>query len=98
MLSGVLGSASNPYWFIWWATIGVTYLLWSLKLGIAGVASFFAGHILSDLSWYALVAIIIATGRKAINNTVYSWLLVICGVALVGLGAYFVVSGIDFLG
>ena len=97
VLSGVLVSASNPYWLIWWATIGMTYLLWSLKLGVAGVASFFTGHILADLSWYALVAFIIATGKKAMSDTVYHWLLLVCGLALVVLGGYFIVSGVKFL-
>ena len=96
IISGIVVSMSNPYWFIWWATIGVTYLLWSLELGIAGIASFFTGHILSDLIWYTLVAFIIATGRRMINKTVYSWLLMLCGMVLVGLGGYFVVSGIKF--
>lgn len=97
VVSGVLVSASNPYWFLWWATIGMTYLLWSLKLGVAGVASFFTGHILADLSWYALVAFIIATGRKIISDTAYRWLLLACGFALVALGGYFTASGIKFL-
>lgn len=97
ILSGILVSMSNPYWFIWWATVGMTYLLWAMELGTGGVAAFFSGHILSDLSWYALVAFVIATGRKVINDTVYSWLLVVCGLALIGLGLYFVVSGIGFL-
>jgi threonine/homoserine/homoserine lactone efflux protein len=97
VISGILVSMSNPYWFLWWATIGVTYLLWSLELGTAGIASFFTGHILADLVWYALVAFIVATGRKAFNDTVYSCLLMVCGVVLVGLGGYFVISGINFL-
>ncbi|MBT4512508.1 MAG: LysE family transporter [Chloroflexi bacterium] len=97
VVSGIVISMSNPYWFIWWATIGMTYLLWSLELGTAGVASFFTGHILADLSWYALISFIIATGRKAINKTVYSWVLIVCGLILVGLGIYFVISGITFL-
>ncbi|MFO8009989.1 MAG: LysE family transporter [Dehalococcoidia bacterium] len=97
ILSGILVSMSNPYWFIWWATIGITYLLWSLKLGTVGITSFFTGHILSDLTWYALVALVIATGRKAINTTIYAWLLMVCGLGLVGLGGYFVVSGVRFL-
>ncbi len=97
IVSGIVVSMSNPYWFIWWATIGVTYLLWSLELGTAGIASFFTGHILSDLTWYALVSFVIATGRKSINDKVYSWLLFACGLALIGLGAYFIASGINFL-
>jgi len=97
VLSGVIVSVCNPYWFIWWGTIGLTYLLWSLGLGVAGVASFFTGHILGDLSWYALVAFIIATGKKALSDAVYRWLVFTCGFALVALGSYFIVSGVEFL-
>ena len=96
VLSGILGSISNPYWLIWWLTMGMTYLLWSMTLGIAGVASFFTGHILADLAWYALVAFIIATGKKVINDTVYQWLLVMCGLTLLALGGYFMAAAIEF--
>jgi len=97
VFSGIVISLSNPYWFLWWATIGMTYLLWALDLGAAGIASFFTGHILSDLTWYALVAFLISTGRRMISDRVYSGLLLVCGLALVGLGAYFMASGIGFL-
>ncbi len=97
VVSGIVVSASNPYWLIWWATIGTTYLLWSLKLGVGGVAAFFTGHISADFIWYALVAFIIVKGKRIISNNIYRWFLIICGLALVGLGCYFIVSGISFL-
>jgi len=97
ILSGILGSMSNPYWFIWWITLGTVYLIWALGLGVAGIASFFTGHILADLSWYALVAFIVATGRKIMNDRVYRWLLGMCGLGLLALGIHFIVSGIKFL-
>lgn len=97
IFSGVVVSLSNPYWFIWWATIGLAYLLWSLKLGAAGVASFFTGHILADLVWYALVSFIIVSGKRIIKDAAYHWLLYICGISLVGLGAYFIASGLNFV-
>ena len=97
VVSGIAVSASNPYWLIWWATIGTTYLLWSLKVGVAGVAAFFTGHIFADLIWYTMVAFIIVKGKKIISNNVYRWFLIVCGLALVGLGGYFIVSGIKFL-
>ena len=97
VLAGILGSISNPYWFIWWITLGTVYLLWALTLGVAGVASFFTGHILADLGWYALVAFIVATGRKIMNDRVYRGLLITCGLALLALGVYFVFSGVRFL-
>ena len=97
VLSGALASVSNPYFFIWWATIGITYVLWSLRIGIPGVASFYSGHILGDLGWYALVSLIIASSRRIFSNTVYRVLLVACGIVLIALGGYFIVSGYKFL-
>ena len=96
VLSGILYSIANPYWLIWWITVGMTFLLWSLNLGIAGVASFFTGHILADLAWYALVAFIVATGRKVINDTVYRGLLIVCGLALLSFGGYFITEAVRF--
>ncbi len=96
ILSGIVASISNPYWLIWWITLGSIYLLWSLSLGMAGVASFFTGHILADLGWYALVAFVVATGRRVMNAVVYRWLLVLCGLALLVLGGYFVASAVRF--
>ncbi len=97
ILSGVVVSLSNPYWFIWWATIGMAWLLWSMKLGAAGVASFFTGHVLADLIWYALVSFVIVSGKRIIKDAAYHWLLHICGVFLIGLGAYFIASGLNFV-
>lgn len=94
---GVLGSAANPYFFVWWLTIGASYLLWSLKLGAWGIASFYTGHILADLGWYTLVAFVVATGRKVMSDVVYRWVFIICGLALVGLGGYFIFTGASYL-
>lgn len=95
--SGALVSITNPYWLLWWATIGAGYVAMSLRQGAVGVGSFYTGHILSDLVWYSLVAFIIASGRNFLTDSVYQIVLLVCGVALVGLGAYFVVSGMRFL-
>jgi threonine/homoserine/homoserine lactone efflux protein len=97
VLSGLLVSIANPYWVIWWATIGMVYLTWSRTLGATGVAAFFTGHILSDLMWYSVVSYVIATGKRIISDSIYRWLLLICGLALVGLGIFFIVTGIKSL-
>jgi threonine/homoserine/homoserine lactone efflux protein len=97
VVSGVVTSLSNPFWFLWWATVGLVYLLWSLKLGAAGVVTFFAGHTLGDFGLYALVGLVIVKGMRFINDSVYRWILIVCGVMLVGLGMYFLVSGALYL-
>lgn len=68
VLSGILGSISNPYWAIWWITIGLGYLLSSLNFGIPGVISFFIGHISADLVWYSIISFTVAKGKKVIGE------------------------------
>ena len=95
--AGALLSLSNPYWVLWWATVGAAYLLLALKYGPLGIAVFYAGHILADLSWLSAVGSTITAGRNLLTPRVYKWILVVCGVFLLGLGVYFLVSGVNSL-
>lgn len=92
ILTGILTSLSNPYWILWWATIGLNYAALALHSGLPGLASFYSGHILSDLTWYSIVAAAVASGRRICPSWAYRVLLTACGLALVALGAYFVGS------
>ncbi len=99
VVAGILISLSNPYWSLWWATIGLKYIALSRESGPSGVASFYLGHQLSDVAWYFFVAGAIALGRRVISQGVYSWVIGFCGVVLVGFGIYFLASGgLTFLG
>ena len=97
VLTGVLASISNPYWFIWWATIGATYVIWSLDMGVPGITSFFSGHILGDLAWYSVVSAVVASGRRIMNDRVYQGLVIGSGILIIALGGYFAISGVRFL-
>ncbi|MCX6020327.1 MAG: LysE family transporter [Chloroflexi bacterium] len=93
-MGGILASVSNPYWLLWWSTVGAGYMVRSLQHGLSGVAAFYLGHILSDYSWYMLVAFIVQTGRQVISDSVYQGVLFLCGAFLVVLGAAFIVGGV----
>lgn len=89
VISGIVGSISNPYWSIWWATIGMGYLVSSVKFGILGAAVFFIGHITADLGWYSLVSLAVSKGKKVIGDRGYRFLLCSCGVFLIIFGIWF---------
>lgn len=93
--AGVLISLSNPYWSLWWATVGLGYITLSLKRGVTGLSVFFTGHILADLVWYCLVAAAVAGSRRLLKPNVYRGILVLCGLFLIWLGGYFVYYGIS---
>lgn len=92
VVAGILVSLSNPFWIVWWATIGLTYLTLALKSGTAGIASFFTGHIMADLLWYSLIAAAVAGGRRFLKKQVYQVIIILCGVFLTGLGGYFIAA------
>jgi threonine/homoserine/homoserine lactone efflux protein len=93
MISGILMSVANPYWIIWWATIGLGYILYSWQFGLWGIAFFFTGHILADLSWYSLVSAAVAGGRNFLTDRLYRGLIAVCAVFLVVFAGYFVYAG-----
>jgi len=98
ILGGILVSMSNPYWWLWWATIGLNLVLSNLpSLGSGmGVTAFFLGHELGDLSWYVLVSVLVFTGRKTINARVYRGIISACGIFMLVLGVYFMTSAVQF--
>ena len=97
LFSGILMSIGNPYWIIWWATIGVGYILYSWQFGIWGVVFFFAGHILADLAWYSLVAAAVAGGKQFLTDRLYRGLIALCAVLLVVFAGYFFYAGMQKL-
>ena len=97
ILAGILMSIANPYWTIWWATIGLGYILHSVKFGITGVIAFFIGHIMADLAWYAFISFSVAKGRSFFNDTVYRRLIGGCALFLLLFAGYFFYSGIEKL-
>ncbi len=97
ILKGAVLSLANPYFTIWWATIGLGYIMHSLRLGPAAVAAFFTGHILGDLFWYGLVSFTLARGRKLLTDRLYRGIMA-AGAAILALFAcYFVYLGLDML-
>ncbi len=94
VLGGILFSISNPYWILWWATIGLGYITLSLQKGVLGITSFFSGHILADLVWYSLISAAVAGGRKFLSDRMYSGIIAACGIFLLGLGVYFLYYGL----
>lgn len=97
MISGILMSIANPYWIIWWATIGLGYILYSWQFGFWGIAFFFTGHILADLSWYSLISAAVAGGKNFLTDRLYRGLIMACAVFLVVFAGYFAYAGITKL-
>ncbi|MFH0784969.1 MAG: LysE family transporter [Pseudomonadota bacterium] len=95
VLAGIVLSAANPYWLIWWASIGLGYIMYAMKFGLIGIAAFFLGHILADLAWYSLISYGIAKGRRFFSDNLYRKLIGGCAVFLLVFSCWFLYGGIN---
>ncbi len=91
--AGIVASIANPYWILWWATIGAAYIATAAKYGMPGAGAFYMGHVSSDFAWFSLVAWAVASGKKFINDKVYRTILYICSGFLFLLAFYFLYLG-----
>ena len=93
ILSGIITSVTNPYFYLWWATVGWAFMLKGIELaGIIGVLSFLVGHWGADLAWFSLVSFFTSKGRHVLPGKRYKIMMIVCGVFLVILGVYFIYS------
>jgi threonine/homoserine/homoserine lactone efflux protein len=86
VINGILMSVANPYWIIWWATIGLGYILYSRQFGLR-----------ADLSWYSFVSAAVTRGRHFLNDRLYRGILSLCAVFLVVFACSFLYAGIEKL-
>jgi len=98
LLSGIVISAANPYFLLWWVIIGLGFLIQAYKsFGTAGVFVFYIGHILADFIWYGLISIIVGTTRKFIKENLYRIVIVVLGCLLIFFGGSFFYKAIIIL-
>jgi threonine/homoserine/homoserine lactone efflux protein len=96
-LSGALISAANPYFLLWWAVIGLGFIMKSYAaLGLGGVAVYYFGHITADFIWYVSISALIAKTRNFIKEKPYRILIGSLGGLLVYFGVTFIVGAFAY--
>ena len=97
VLAGAAISLANPTFPIWWATVGAGGMAQLAPRTTAEYLSFYLGHELSDFAWYGFIGLILITGKRFFSNQVYGGLVLVCGLALIGLALWFMWTGIGVL-
>lgn len=98
LLSGIVISATNPYFLLWWAVIGLGFVIKSYdSLGYFGVGVYYAGHVLADFIWYGAISFIVGSTRKFIKEKPYRILIFILGCLIIFFGGSFLLNAIKSL-
>lgn len=95
--AGAVVSLANPYFTLWWATVGLGYLAVAREAGAAGVLVFYLFHILSDFVWYAFVSNAVTCGRRFLGDRSYRLLVGGCALFVLAFGLYFGYRGLQLV-
>lgn len=97
-IAGIALSALNPFFLIWWFTVGLKLVADSATFGFAaGIIILFSLHIWMDYAWLAGTAYLASKGSSVIKSKYYPVLLLTLAAILLYYGVYFTLTGIDAL-
>ena len=91
LITGILLSALNPFFLVWWLTIGFklisdAMLIWAF----AGILIVFGLHIWMDFVWLGTISFLASKSSKILSNKNYK-------ILMIGLSLMLVYFGITFL-
>jgi threonine/homoserine/homoserine lactone efflux protein len=91
IIMGVALSALNPFFILWWFTVGLKLIFDSAAFGVTiGVVILFALHIWMDYAWLASTAYLASKGAFALKSRYYSILFLGLTVVMIYYGVSFV--------
>ena len=95
--AGILTSALNPFFWVWWATVGSMLVMKFVDFGTAGLITFTLVHWLCDLAWLSLVSVLVYKTQTLWGRKVQEGIFIICSLLLIGFGGWYLISGIQLV-
>lgn len=91
-IAGLTATAANPYFYLWWATVGTALIFNAALYGLTGITAFAAVHWLCDLAWYSLVSATVYKSRRFWTNKIFNTVFLTCAAILTAFGLWFIIS------
>lgn len=91
--AGAILSATNPYFLLWWATVGLNLALGAKDLGLWALVIFAVVHWLCDFVWLSILsfaAFYTNKGAGLFGKRFQKGILIFCGAALLLFGIKFI--------
>ncbi len=95
---GIALSVANPYFLLWWATVGLTLTSQAMEYGLVVLALFALVHWMCDLGWLEVLSYVGFKGSQAFGNRSQQVISMICAVVLLGFGLKFLCDAAIGLG
>ena len=92
---GVLLTLLNPYWVLWWLTIGASLIARTSEFGwLAGLVGMTVVHLSADAVWAVFVTWSSNQGSRMIGETGWRRIEQGCAWVMLGFGVFFVYDGL----
>lgn len=95
VLSGVLLSAGNPFFLIWWVTVGATLVSRSLEFGLLGVFALALTHWSCDLGWCYFLSSVSFRGGQFFGKRFQQGVFALSGAFLLFFGGKYVLEAVS---
>ena len=92
LVTGIVMTGANPYFFLWWATIGLALIATAATFGITGIIVFVVLHWLCDIGWEQVISVTVFKTKHLWTDRVQKIVFGICAAVLIGFGIWFCVS------
>lgn len=97
LVTGIALSAGNPYFLIWWATVGAALIFQAVEFGWLGLFLFILFHWLCDLIWLTVLSSVSYKGGHLFGTRFQQIVFAVCGSLLILLSVRFIWHGIQLL-
>ncbi|OPY34660.1 MAG: LysE type translocator [Methanomassiliicoccales archaeon PtaU1.Bin124] len=94
---GVFTTLSNPYWILWWATVGAALIASATSYGLIVLPFFIIVHIGCDAGWSWLLTNLVNRSKGLWDVKWHHMLILVCGGIMVFFGLYFLWSSLQTL-
>jgi threonine/homoserine/homoserine lactone efflux protein len=89
VLAGIILTASNPYFLIWWATVGLALATKATNFGLYAFVLFAIVHWLVDFIWVTALSLASFHGTTLLGPKLQTVILKICAAAMLLFGLFF---------
>ncbi len=87
--AGLAFTAFNPFFLLWWLTVGLVLVEAASGLGLlVGYSIMYPSHVWMDYAWLTLMASLGEGGRRVLRSRGYGALLIALAALMAGVGAY----------
>jgi threonine/homoserine/homoserine lactone efflux protein len=98
LLLGLFFTGLNPYFIIWWLTVGLKLISDSIVFASwAGVLLMYVAHVWMDYVWLTATAYLAKRGTGLVGSSGYRIFMAVFGGILVCFGLYFLLSALRYL-